>query len=41
MSAVFDFTPKNVQLAISGPPEILQDHQIFRAGGPVVHRREM
>ena len=42
MSAVFDdFTPKNVQLPISGPPEICQDHQISRAGGPMVRCLEM
>ena len=33
--------PKNVQLPISGPPEICQDHQISRAGGPMVHCLEM
>ena len=36
MAAVFDFTPTNVQLATSGPPEIWQDHQISRAGSPMV-----
>ena len=29
------FCPENVQLATSGPPEIWQDHQISRAGGPL------
>ena len=34
--------PTNVQLiAPSGPPEIWQDHQISRAGSPMVHCLEM
>ena len=36
MSAVFDFIKTIVQLARSGPPEIWQDHQIYRASGPMV-----
>ena len=28
---------KKVHLATSGTPEIWQDHQISRAGGPMVH----
>ena len=31
----------NLQLAISRPPEIWQDRQISRAGGPMVHCLEM
>ena len=41
MSAVFDLTNKNGRLAISGPPEIWQDHQISRTGGPMVHCLEL
>ena len=40
MSVAFDFTQKNVQLATSGPPEIWQDHQISRTGGPMVQSLE-
>ena len=40
---LFAFAKKNVQfkLAISGPPEIWQNHQISRAGGPMVHCLQM
>ena len=31
------FSQKNVQLATSGRPEIWEDDQISRAGGPMVH----
>ena len=31
----------NLHLATSGPPEIWQDHQISRAGGPMVHCLEI
>ena len=31
----------NVQLATSGPSEIWQDHQISRAGGPMIHCLEI
>ena len=41
MSAVFDLTNKYWWLATSGPPEIWQDHQISRTGGPMVHCLEM
>ena len=41
LSAVFDFIKTIVQLARSGPPEMLQDHQIYRASGPMVHCLEM
>ena len=41
MSAVFDLTNKYSRLATSGPPEIWQDHQISRTGGPMVHHLEM
>ena len=37
LSAVFDFIKTIVQLARSGPPEIKQDHPIYRASGPMVH----
>ena len=37
---MFDFT-KNLHLATSGPPEIWQDHQISRAGGPMDHCLEI
>ena len=37
MSAVFDFIKTIVQLDRSGPPEIWQDYQIYRASGPMVH----
>ena len=32
---------KKLQLAISGAPKIWQDHQISRAGSPMVHCQEM
>ena len=32
---------KKLHLATSGPPEIWQDHQISRAGGPMVHCLEI
>ena len=35
------FPKTNLQLAISRPTEIWQDHQISRAGGPMVHCLEM
>ena len=38
---MYDFAKKNLQLATSGPQEIWQDHQISRAGGPIVHCLEM
>ena len=41
LSAVFDFIKTIVQLARSGPPDIWQDHQIYRASGPMVHCLEM
>ena len=41
MSAVFDLTNKYWRLATFGPPEIWQDHQISRTGGPMVHCLEM
>ena len=41
VSAVFDFIKTIVQLARSGPPEIWQDHQIYRASGPMVHCLEI
>ena len=37
MSAVFHLTNKYSRLATSGPPEIWQDHQISRTGGPMVN----
>ena len=41
LSAVFDFAKRNVELPASGPPDIWQDHQFSRAGGPMVHCLEM
>ena len=41
LPAVFDFAQKNVRLATFGPPGIWQDHQISRAGGPMVHCLDM
>ena len=41
MSAVFDLTNKYSWLATSGPPEIWQEHQTSRTGGPMVHHLEM
>ena len=43
LSAVFDFAKKkySLQIATYGPTEIWQDHQIVRAGGPMVHCLEM
>ena len=35
------FDKKYWRLATSGPPEIWQDHQIFRTGGPMSHCPEM
>ena len=39
--AGFDFAQHFLQLATSGPPEMWQDHQVSRAGGPMVHCLDM
>ena len=42
MLAVFDFTKKHLQkYGPSRPPEIWQEDEISRAGGPVVHYLEI